>query len=609
MARIYEKNTAFAPGSRGAPNAGQSRQGSSAGSIRHKAITRLVIALVAALLAAVVLAKTLNNPQIQQGANGTFTALGSEFPSSGPGWQVVNPAGTQVGSSASPGGWSVSYSLANNSLTVAVPTTAPIGTGYKARVFDSTQDPNAPHSGLFDVVSGQTTVPPPAPLNLQAAGSNNAVTLSWSASPNATSYTLRRADSAGGTPTYQVTALAGTTHIDTTVVNNTTYYYTVVAVNSYGTSDPSNEVAGTPQATSTRFDVAGIHETRQHQVTVTLTVTNAGPTSSSSSSVQNGVTYYNTSSTAYYICTDTTMNDQLIAPPGVTLLPFTLQTPGGASYTMSGLSVSSNSERFRFQSSSTGGPAQAFLVQESIGERYHFDGGGNKVTDGYSNEKWIVQREKYSVLRLNASAVSVGSRRTYGQPNLAGELPGDPNAELRNPSYHNWVYKGGYFVGHAPYGSGDLSGTTRIQAYVANPPAFTEPVWSAFSIIYLGIGGSFTNAPTITLSVPAANDPNINVAMSSARWSNAWSLLTAAPRSDLTLDSTLPPEEYACFQNPGFAPKMVIHLKNEAQAIDQGISYWRYFASLGYATGSAMTTTDAQPRIWIVDRLERVPAL
>lgn len=567
-------------------------------------VTRIFASLVICLLYVVAFGRLQGMVQIQQGASGSFTPSVFEMPTNGNSWQVLSPAGATIGTSASPNGWTVTYSSSTNLITVGVPGTAGISSGYKARIFTGQFPPRA---GLFAVTAGQTNAPPSPPTNLAASGLDQAVQLNWSASPTADSYTVRRATTAGGTSTVVTSGLTSLAYIDNTVTNGTTYYYTITATNAFGTSGPSNEASATPVDLSPRFDVSKINETRAHSVTVSVLVRNARSQVSTGSTTIDGVTYPQRINVGYYLCTDSSLNDPLVVPQGATLISRSVPTQGGGgtTYSMNGLLVQSNSEVFTFQTGTTGGAARVFLLMESVTQIFR---NGQWETTIYFQT--LPQIETYNIVRLNADAVSVGSRLSYGQPNLEGALPGDANADLRNPSFLNWDYKGGLFIGNVPLSSGDLSGRSRIQAYIPNIPTFTEPIWSAFTVVYLGVGGSFTNIPTYTLSVPSATDPNLNLLINQAVWSNAWNLGNAAPRSDLTLDSSIPPGEYACFQNPGLSPRMILHLKNEAADVTSGIAYWRYFANVPYAQRSGLiTVSDAQPRVWVVDRTSRVPSL
>jgi fibronectin type 3 domain-containing protein len=91
-------------------------------------------------------------------------------------------------------------------------------------------------------------VTPAAPTNLAGIAGNNQASLSWAASTGATSYTVKRSDTAGGP--YTVVSSTGTTtsFTDTSVVNGSTYYYVVTASNAVGESAASNEIAVTPNA-------------------------------------------------------------------------------------------------------------------------------------------------------------------------------------------------------------------------------------------------------------------------------------------------------------------------------------------------------------------------
>jgi calcineurin-like phosphoesterase family protein/fibronectin type III domain protein len=89
--------------------------------------------------------------------------------------------------------------------------------------------------------------PPAAPAGLTATASANQVNLSWNASAGATSYNVKRSDTAGG-PYTTITTATTTGFSDTGVVVGVTYYYVVTAVNAAGESPNSNEASATPQA-------------------------------------------------------------------------------------------------------------------------------------------------------------------------------------------------------------------------------------------------------------------------------------------------------------------------------------------------------------------------
>jgi fibronectin type 3 domain-containing protein len=82
---------------------------------------------------------------------------------------------------------------------------------------------------------------PAAPTGLTATGGNAQVSLSWTASANATGYVVYR----GATP---VSTQSGTTFLDSGLVNGTAYSYTVVATNGSASSAASAAVSATPMA-------------------------------------------------------------------------------------------------------------------------------------------------------------------------------------------------------------------------------------------------------------------------------------------------------------------------------------------------------------------------
>jgi fibronectin type 3 domain-containing protein len=84
-------------------------------------------------------------------------------------------------------------------------------------------------------------ITPAAPAGLTATGGNAQVSLSWTASANATGYVVYRGATA-------VSTQPGTTFLDTGLVNGTAYSYTVVARNGSASSAASAAVSATPMA-------------------------------------------------------------------------------------------------------------------------------------------------------------------------------------------------------------------------------------------------------------------------------------------------------------------------------------------------------------------------
>ncbi len=101
--------------------------------------------------------------------------------------------------------------------------------------------------------------PPVAPTGLMAvAAAFDQIDLSWTASPGAESYIVRRAESAGG-PFMEVAAgLSGTTFQDDRVDAGTTYYYRVSGFNLYGEGAHAGPAVAT---TPTTYRVEPIADT------------------------------------------------------------------------------------------------------------------------------------------------------------------------------------------------------------------------------------------------------------------------------------------------------------------------------------------------------------
>ncbi len=87
---------------------------------------------------------------------------------------------------------------------------------------------------------------PAAPTGLTAAAGDGQVILAWAASPDATSYNVKRATVSGGPYTVIASNLTGLVFTNTGLSNGTTYYYVVSAGNANGESFNSTEASATP---------------------------------------------------------------------------------------------------------------------------------------------------------------------------------------------------------------------------------------------------------------------------------------------------------------------------------------------------------------------------
>ncbi|NDC75438.1 hypothetical protein EBZ70_09185, partial [bacterium] len=103
-------------------------------------------------------------------------------------------------------------------------------------------------TGVLDVSGGAAVVLPSVPAGVAASAGNAQVSLTWSASSNATGYAVKRATTTGGAYTTVASAVTATSYVDTALSNGTTYYYVIEAANALGTSGNSAEVSATPTA-------------------------------------------------------------------------------------------------------------------------------------------------------------------------------------------------------------------------------------------------------------------------------------------------------------------------------------------------------------------------
>jgi hypothetical protein len=96
--------------------------------------------------------------------------------------------------------------------------------------------------GVLPLLGDTATQPSLEDLFSTSDSQTSAATVSWTASPGATSYKVKRSLSAGGPFGAVATDVASTTYIDRKVSPGLTYFYVVSAVNGKGESAPSAPV-------------------------------------------------------------------------------------------------------------------------------------------------------------------------------------------------------------------------------------------------------------------------------------------------------------------------------------------------------------------------------
>jgi hypothetical protein len=112
--------------------------------------------------------------------------------------------------------------------------------------------------GADEVASTGGGTIPAAPTGLTAtAVSSSQINLSWNASSGATSYSVERSSTSGGTYSVVVSGLGSTSYSNTGLSASTAYYYRVKASNSSGTSSASAVASATTHAAGTTITVDG----------------------------------------------------------------------------------------------------------------------------------------------------------------------------------------------------------------------------------------------------------------------------------------------------------------------------------------------------------------
>src|SRR5262249_29871889 len=84
------------------------------------------------------------------------------------------------------------------------------------------------------------------PANVTATAGDAQVMLSWTASPGADGYNVKRATSSGGPYSTLATGVLATSYLDAPLINGQTYYYVVSASSGADESLDSTPVSATP---------------------------------------------------------------------------------------------------------------------------------------------------------------------------------------------------------------------------------------------------------------------------------------------------------------------------------------------------------------------------
>jgi hypothetical protein len=175
--------------------------------------------------------------QVRATTNGSSTTASSTANSAIPSYLRLERMGNVVRSYH---GTSPSSMTLIATATVAMNPTVRVGLGVTSHVAGTLA------TGVFSNVTVVVPGPPGAPAGLTPTPGNNQVHLTWTATPGATSYTLKRGTNSGGPYALVQSGITDTQFTNTGLVNGTTYYFVLSASNPSGASADSAQVAGTP---------------------------------------------------------------------------------------------------------------------------------------------------------------------------------------------------------------------------------------------------------------------------------------------------------------------------------------------------------------------------
>ena len=290
---------------------------------------------------------------------------------------------------------------------------------------------------------------PVAPANLTATAGNGMVTLTWTASADATGYNVQRATTSGGpyTQLAQVAAPTENGYTDSSVTNGTTYYYVVSTLTTAGSSANSPQVSATPGIPGVTPEPPTNLTATPGNAVVTLTWTAsagatgynvkrattsggpytqlAAPTSSgyTDSSVINGVTYYYVVSTLTAVGesadsaqVSATPSAQSAAPAAPTNLT---ATPGNAMVTLT-WTASTGATSYNVKRAFTdGGPYTQLAAPSS-----------NGYTDSSVSNGTIYY---YVVSAVNSTGESANSAQVSATPKAPSVAPAAPTNLTATP--------------------------------------------------------------------------------------------------------------------------------------------------------------------------------
>ena len=193
------------------------------------------------------------------GGTSTSNLLSITTPPPAPATLTATAGNTQVQLSWSAAAGATSYIIERGTVTGGPYTTVGTASGLSFTDSDLTNGTTYYYvvAGVSASGAGATSpeanatpsaTVPVAPQSLSASGGSYEITLNWTASSGATSYSIYRASVTGGPYTLISSGDTGASYTDSGLPISATYYYVVTAVNDGGASAYSNEATATTQS-------------------------------------------------------------------------------------------------------------------------------------------------------------------------------------------------------------------------------------------------------------------------------------------------------------------------------------------------------------------------
>lgn len=348
-----------------------------------------------------------------------------------------------------------------------------------------------------------TGTAPAAPTNLRATANSTYNYLTWTGSPGATTYAVKRSNTSGSGYVTIGNGISGTSYFDFTVSGGKTYYYVVTASNSAGESANSAQAtAGTTVSTPTapaapanlqanagngQVSLTWNASSGATSYTVKRSTTSGSGYAAVASGTVSGTNFTDTNvtngTTYYYVVTASNSGGesggsaQVAATPAAPATGSTLAAPTNlkatvTSYVYLTWSAVSGATTYRVKRSTTSGTGYTTIASGLTGPS-HFDFGVSKTTTYY-----------YVVTAVNANGESAPSAQVS-----TGPEPATPSAPAAPTNVQATAGNGeviltwnassgatGYNVkrsttsgsGYAAVASGAVAGTSFTDTNVAN---------------------------------------------------------------------------------------------------------------------------------------------